>query len=115
MRVTFSRDAGSRPPRCRRDGPARLVVQRRLAAADWNIPEWVGSRPRERLPEAWIGQLVVVRRVSGHEHMVVLRDVREFGILYTMAGTREPVFSPWSAISWLRLAQEDTQPGEPPT
>lgn len=87
----------------------------RLAAADWNIPEWVGSRPRERLPEAWIGQLVVVRRVSGHEHMVVLRDVREFGIVYTMAGTREPVFSPWSAILWLRRAQEDTQPFEPPT
>jgi len=67
------------------------------------------------LPEAWIGQLVVVRRASGHEHMVVLRDVREFGVLYTTVGTREPVFSPWSAISWIRLAQEDTQPFDPPS
>ncbi len=75
----------------------------------------MGARPRERLPEAWIGQLVVVRRVSGHEHMVVLRDVREFGIVYTMVGTREPVFSPWSAVLWIRLAQEDTQPFEPPS
>jgi hypothetical protein len=67
------------------------------------------------VPETWIGQLVVVRRTSGHEHMVVLRDVRGFGVVYTMVGRTDPVFSPWTSISWMRRAQEDTQPFEPPS
>jgi len=38
------------------------------------------------LPEAWIGQQVVIQRPSGKELWVVLRDVREFGVVYTTIG-----------------------------
>ncbi len=82
---------------------------------DYDIPEWVHSRhPQKRLPEAWIGQQVVIRRPSGKELWVVLRDVREFGVVYTIIGIPQPIFSPWSSIVWLRPAGEDTQAFEMP-
>jgi hypothetical protein len=84
-------------------------------AVDYDIPEWVRSqRQRKRLPEVWIGQQVVIRRPSGKELWVVLRDVREFGIVYTMVGIPQPIFSPWSSIVWMTPLGEDTQAFEIP-
>jgi hypothetical protein len=81
---------------------------------DWDIPDWVSKHTRDRIPEAWVGQQVVVHRPSGQELWVVLRDVREFGIVYTMVGRAEPIFSPWASVAWMRLPGADTQPFEPP-
>jgi hypothetical protein len=84
-------------------------------AVDYDIPEWVRSQQqRKRLPEAWIGQQVVIHRPSGKELWVVLRDVREFGIVYTMVGIPQPIFSPWSSIVWMTPLGEDTQAFEMP-
>ena len=82
---------------------------------DWNIPERVSSRRRDRVPEAWVGQQVVFQRTNGKALSVVLRDVREFGIVYTMVGIPDRIFCPWSAIAWMRLAGADTEEFEPPT
>ena len=82
--------------------------------SDWDIPDWVGSRPKTRIPEAWVGQQVVIHRASGKELSVVLRDVREFGVVYTMVGKPQPIFSPWSSIVWIRPLGEDTQALEMP-
>jgi hypothetical protein len=82
--------------------------------ADWDIPDWVAARSRTRIPEAWVGQQVVIHRVSGKELSVVLRDVREFGVVYTMVGKPQPIFSPWNSIVWMRPLGEDTQAFEIP-
>jgi hypothetical protein len=85
------------------------------ATVDYGIPEWVRSQhPQRRLPEAWIGQQVVIQRSSGKELWVVLRDVREFGVVYTTIGIPQAIFSPWSSIVWMRPAGEDTQAFETP-
>ena len=82
---------------------------------DYGIPEWVRSQhPQRRLPEAWIGQQVVIQRPSGKELWVVLRDVREFGVVYTTIGIPQAIFSPWSSIVWMRPAGGDTQAFEMP-
>jgi hypothetical protein len=91
------------------------ATYRGCSEVDYGIPEWVRSQhPQKRLPEAWIGQQVVIQRPSGKELWVVLRDVREFGVLYTMIGIPQPIFSPWSSIVWMRPAGEDTQAFEMP-
>jgi hypothetical protein len=85
------------------------------AVVDYDIPDWVHSQhPQKRLPEAWIGQQVVIHRPSGKELWVVLRDVREFGVVYTMIGIPQAIFSPWSSIVWMRPVGEDTQAFEMP-
>ncbi len=66
------------------------------------------------MPEAWVGQQVVIQRPSGKELSVVLRDVREFGVVYTMVGIPDRIFCPWNAIVWMRLAGADTEEFEPP-
>jgi hypothetical protein len=53
-------------------------------------------------------------QASGKELWVVLRDVREFGIVYTMVGIPQPIFSPWSSIVWMTPLGEDTQAFEVP-
>jgi hypothetical protein len=67
------------------------------------------------VPEAWVGQQVVIYRPNGKELWVVLRDVRDFGVVYTMVGIPDRIFCPWSAIAWMRLAGADTEEIEPPS
>ena len=52
--------------------------------ADWDIPDWVGSRSTTRRPEAWVGDHGVTHRLSAKGLSVVRRDVREFGAAYRM-------------------------------
>ncbi len=46
---------------------------------------------------------------------MVLRDVRDFGVVYTMVGIPDRIFCPWSSIEWMRLAGADTEEFQLPT
>ena len=60
----------------------------------------------ERIPQAWVGRDVVLCR-TGTENweLVTLREVGEFGLAYaykTGEVEGQPVFIPWSSVSWMR-------------
>jgi len=58
------------------------------------------------LPHAWIGQDVVLCRTGTESwELVILREVGEFGLAYeykTGDVSGQPVFVPWSSVSWMR-------------
>ena len=89
--------------------------QKGVTITNWDIPDWVSSRPKDRIPEAWVGQQVVIHKPSGQELWAVLRDVRDFGVVYTMVGIPDRIFCPWTSIAWMRLAGADTEEFQPPT
>ena len=93
----------------------RSDEQKGVIITNWDIPDWVSSRPKDRIPEAWVGQQVVVHKPSGQELWAVLRDVRDFGVVYTMVGIPDRIFCPWTSIAWMRLAGADTEEFQPPT
>jgi hypothetical protein len=58
------------------------------------------------LPHTWVGQDVVLCR-TGTEiwELVTLREVGELGLAYeykTGEVKGQPVFVPWSSVSWMR-------------
>ncbi len=67
------------------------------------MTEYRGSK---RIPEAWIGRdLTVARANTADAELVNLQGVNEWGVTfaYTEAEVQEPVFIPWSSVSWMRL------------
>ena len=59
-----------------------------------------------RLPQAWIDHDVVLCR-AGTENweLVTLKEVGEFGLVYTYKTGEvkdQPVFIPWSEVRWMR-------------
>lgn len=60
----------------------------------------------EQIPQAWVGQDVILCRVGIESwELVTLRGVSELGLTYEYkAGEVEgqPVFVPWSSVSWMR-------------
>ena len=60
----------------------------------------------ERIPQAWIGQDVILCRTGTDSwELVTLREVNELGLAYAYkAGEVEGqlVFVPWSSVSWMR-------------
>ena len=93
----------------------RSDEQKGVIITNWDIPDWVSPRPKDRIPEAWVGQQVVIHKPSGHELWAVLRDVRDFGVVYTMVGIPDRIFCPWTSVAWMRLAGADTEEFQPPT
>jgi hypothetical protein len=63
----------------------------------------------EHIPEAWIGQDVAVHYMDNRESLVILIDVREFGFVYQMLDSDMQLFTPWSAILWMRPPGEDAE------
>lgn len=64
------------------------------------------DRGSNRIPEAWIGRGITVARTNATEaELVSLEDVNAWGVTcgYTEAEVQEPVFIPWSSVSWMRL------------
>jgi hypothetical protein len=61
---------------------------------------------KEQVPQAWIGQDVILCRTGTEDwELVTLREVSELGLAYTYkAGEVEgqPVFIPWNSVSWMR-------------
>ena len=60
----------------------------------------------KQIPQAWVGQDVILCRVGTESwELVTLREVSELGLAYAYkAGEVEgqPVFVPWSSVSWMR-------------
>jgi hypothetical protein len=65
----------------------------------------------KQTPQAWVGQdLLLARAGSADPEFVNLREVNDWGLVYTYkeAEVSEPIFLPWSAVSWIRpSAPED--------
>jgi len=59
-----------------------------------------------RIPHAWVGQDVILCRTGTDDwELVSLREVGELGVAYSYkTGDVEgqPVFVPWSSVSWMR-------------
>ena len=60
----------------------------------------------ERIPRAWIGQDVILCRTGTEDwELVTLREVGELGLAYSYKMGEvegQPVFVPWSSVSWMR-------------
>ena len=60
----------------------------------------------ERIPQAWVGQDVILGRTGTESwELVTLREVSELGLTYAYKEGEvkdQPVFVPWSSVSWLR-------------
>jgi hypothetical protein len=60
----------------------------------------------ERIPQAWIGRDVILCRTGTDSwELVTLREVNDLGLAYTYKTGEvqgQPVFVPWSSVSWMR-------------
>ena len=60
----------------------------------------------EPIPQAWVGQDVILCRTGTESwELVTLREVGEYGVAYaykTGEVKGQPVFVPWSSVSWIR-------------
>src|SRR5215208_3729403 len=76
------------------------------------------SDSREKIPEAWIGQEVMIETTEVLSSdlraaaAVYLEDVNERGIVMLVTRHRDQdqfsrYFYPWSVVGWIRLAEED--------
>jgi hypothetical protein len=63
----------------------------------------------EQIPEAWTAREVAIHFVDHRELLAILIDVREFGFVYEMLDSEMQIFTPWSAILWMRPPGEDAE------
>jgi hypothetical protein len=63
----------------------------------------------ERKPEAWIDREVAIHFVDHRELLAILIDVREFGFVYEMLDSEMQIFTPWSAVLWMRPPGEEAE------
>jgi hypothetical protein len=82
------------------------------------------SNSKEQIPEAWIGQEVMIETTEilssdlRAAAAVYLEDVNERGIVMLVTRHRDQsqfsrYFYPWSVVGWIRLAEEDEREEEP--
>jgi hypothetical protein len=80
------------------------------------------SDSRETIPEAWIGQEVMLETTEALSSdlraaaPVYLEDVNERGIVMLVTRHKDQsqfsrYFYPWSVVGWIRLAEEDERGG----
>jgi hypothetical protein len=78
------------------------------------------SDSREKIPEAWIGQEVMIETTEALSSdlraaaPVYLEDVNDRGVVMLVTRHRDQdqlsrYFYPWSVVGWIRLAEEDEQ------
>ena len=76
------------------------------------------SNPEGRIPEAWIGQEVMLETTEALSSdlraaaPVYLEDVNERGVVMLVTRHRDQsqfsrYFYPWSVVGWIRLAEDD--------
>lgn len=63
----------------------------------------------ERIPEAWIGREAAIHFMDDRELLAILIDVREFGFVYELLDSEMQIFTPWSAILWMRPPGDDAE------
>ena len=64
---------------------------------------------KQGVPEAWIGQEVVLHTVTDREFVVILVEIKNFGFAYRFRANEDIIFAPWSVLRWMRLAGEEAQ------
>lgn len=71
---------------------------------------------QKQIPESWAGKdILLARNGAADSERVTLKEVNELGMAYTYKEGEvegEPVFVPWSSVSWMRpLVAQDLQDG----
>ena len=74
----------------------------------------------DRIPRSWAGkEVLIARNGAADSELVTLKEVSELGVAYTYKEGEvggEPVFVPWSSVSWMRPRipddLQDTQEAE---
>ena len=61
------------------------------------------------VPEAWVGQEVVLHTVNNREFLATLVEIKNFGFAYQFRDDEDIIFAPWSVLRWMRLAGEEAQ------
>jgi hypothetical protein len=83
------------------------------------------SGPEGRIPEAWIGQEVMLETTEALSSdlrasaPVYLEDVNERGVVMLVTRHRDQnqfsrYFYPWGVVGWIRLAEDDEKEEERP-
>lgn len=73
----------------------------------------------KQIPQGWVGRDLVLHRAGASSwELISLKEVNEIGLAYTYKEAEieaEPVFVPWSGVSWIRppvpADLEGTEPG----
>ncbi len=65
-----------------------------------------GGVENQGVPEAWIGQEVVLHTVSDREFLATLVEIKDFGFAYRFRDDEDIIFAPWGVLRWMRLASE---------
>jgi hypothetical protein len=55
------------------------------------------------VPEAWIGQRVVLHTISDREFLATLVEIKDFGFAYRFRDDEHIIFAPWGVLRWMRL------------
>jgi hypothetical protein len=63
----------------------------------------------QRVPEAWIGQEVVLHTISDREFLATLVEIKGFGFAYRFRDDHHTILAPWSVLRWMRLAGEGAE------
>ena len=63
----------------------------------------------QEIPQAWIGQEVIVRTIDNKEFLINLVEVKDIGFAYQFENSESPIFAPWSVIRWMRLPGSDDE------
>jgi len=61
------------------------------------------------VPEAWVGQEVILHTVNNREFLATLVEIKDFGFAYQFGDSKDIIFAPWSVLLWMRLAGEEAE------
>ena len=61
------------------------------------------------VPEAWVGQEIVLHTVNNREFLATLVEIKDFGFAYQFRDSEDIIFAPWSLLRWMRLAGEEAE------
>jgi hypothetical protein len=61
------------------------------------------------VPEAWIGQEVILHTVSDREFLATLVEVKDFGFAYQFRASEDIIFAPWCVLRWMRQPGDDAE------
>jgi hypothetical protein len=61
------------------------------------------------VPEAWIGQVVILHTVYDREFLATLVEVKDFGFAYQFRDSEDIIFAPWSVLRWMRQSGDDAE------
>jgi len=61
------------------------------------------------VPEAWVGQEVILHTISDREFLATLVEIKGFGFAYQFRDGEDIIFAPWSVLRWMRLTGEGAE------